>query len=220
MRKLAALLPLAWALSACSVNVIRGGAPALTPADPAYDLVITNGRIVDGSGNAWFWGDVGVRRDRIATIAPRHGLAAAATKRQIDAHGQIVAPGFIDIQAQSYEDFMTGNGRVLSMVVQGITTAILAIEGMEPATVVTTDVDSRTMIDSSVMGLVPGDCFTVNDLLYGLMLPSGNDVALALGVGCSELYLALEDLCDVGGDAHLVLHLDTDLVEDLVGQQR
>ena len=62
-----------------------------------------------------------------------------------------------------------------------ITTAILAIEGMEPATVVTTDVDSRTMIDSSVMGLVPGDCFTVNDLLYGLMLPSGNDVALALG---------------------------------------
>ena len=47
--------------------------------------------------------------------------------------------------------------------------------------VVTTDVDSRTMIDSSVMGLVPGDCFTVNDLLYGLMLPSGNDVALALG---------------------------------------
>ena len=134
MRKLAALLPLAWALSACSVNVIRGGAPALTPADPAYDLVITNGRIVDGSGNAWFWGDVGVRRDRIATIAPRHGLAAAATKRQIDAHGQIVAPGFIDIQAQSYEDFMTGNGRVLSMVVQGITTAILG-EGDTPAPV-------------------------------------------------------------------------------------
>ncbi len=61
-----------------------------------------------------------------------------------------------------------------------IATAILAIEGMEPASVVTSDVDSRTMTTSSVMGLVPGDCFSVSDLLYGLMLPSGNDVALAV----------------------------------------
>ena len=61
-----------------------------------------------------------------------------------------------------------------------IATAILAIEGMEPGAVVTSDVDSRTMYESSVMGLVPGDCFQASELLYGLMLPSGNDVALAL----------------------------------------
>ena len=61
-----------------------------------------------------------------------------------------------------------------------IATAILAVEGIEPTSVVTTDVDSRTMVDSSVMGLIPGDCFATSDLLYGLMLPSGNDVALAL----------------------------------------
>ena len=127
MRKLAALLPLAWIVAACSVTIIRRAAPAPTPApaDTAYDLVITNGRIVDGSGNAWFWGDVGVRGDRIVKITPRYALTAAVTKRQVDARGQVVSPGFIDIQAQSYDDFMIGNGRALSMVVQGITTAIL-----------------------------------------------------------------------------------------------
>ena len=138
MRKLAALLPLAWIVAACSVTVTHGAAPAPAqapaPADAAYDLVITNGRIVDGSGNAWFWGDVGVRGDRIVKIAPRHALTAAVTKRQLDARGQVVSPGFIDIQSQSNEDFMTGNGRVLSMVVQGITTAILG-EGDTPAPV-------------------------------------------------------------------------------------
>ena len=138
MRKLAALLPLAWIVAACSVTVTHGAAsvPAQAPAhaDAAYDLVITNGRIVDGSGNAWFWGDVGVRGDRIVKIAPRHALTAAVTKRQLDARGQVVSPGFIDIQSQSNEDFMTGNGRVLSMVVQGITTAILG-EGDTPAPV-------------------------------------------------------------------------------------
>ena len=62
-----------------------------------------------------------------------------------------------------------------------IATAILAIEGSDLAAWVDSDIDSRAMADSSVMGLLPGDCFTVTDMLYGLMLPSGNDAALALG---------------------------------------
>ena len=61
-----------------------------------------------------------------------------------------------------------------------IATAILVVEGMEPGAVITADVDSRKMVDSSVLGLIPGDCFSTNDLLYGLMLPSGNDAALAI----------------------------------------
>ncbi len=61
-----------------------------------------------------------------------------------------------------------------------IATAIVAIEGTELTSWVASNVDSRTMIGSSVVGLVPGDCFKVSDLLYGLMLPSGNDAALAI----------------------------------------
>lgn len=59
-----------------------------------YDLLITNARIVDGSGNPWFRGDIGIRDGRIAGIG-RLGLATATKK--VDAANQIVAPGFIDV---------------------------------------------------------------------------------------------------------------------------
>ena len=62
-----------------------------------------------------------------------------------------------------------------------IATAIVALEGAELDIGVTSNVDARAMPGSSVMGLRPGDCFSVRDLLHGLLLPSGNDAALALG---------------------------------------
>ena len=119
-------------LAACggSAPVATGVAPSTAP----YDLVIGNGRIVDGTGNPWFWGDLAVRGDRIVRITPRGLLASAAATKRIDANGLVVAPGFIDIQAQSYGNFMFGDGRALSMVTQGITTAILG-EGDTPAPV-------------------------------------------------------------------------------------
>ena len=121
----------------CSLVLAAGCRSAVATGVPrqsatTYDIVITNGRIVDGTGNAWFWGDIAVRNGRIARITPRGLLAAANAARHIDAAGQVVAPGFIDIQAQSYDNFMTGDGRALSMVTQGITTAILG-EGNTPA---------------------------------------------------------------------------------------
>lgn len=58
-----------------------------------YDLIITNGRIVDGTGNSWFYGDVAVLNGRIAAVGKLTGTAA----RTIDARGMIVAPGFIDV---------------------------------------------------------------------------------------------------------------------------
>lgn len=62
-----------------------------------------------------------------------------------------------------------------------IATAVLAIEGAPvDSWVPITDVDYRQMPGSSVMGVIPGDCFTLRDLVYGLMLPSGNDAALAI----------------------------------------
>lgn len=111
-----------------------GGTVSGTVGGAPFDVVITDGRIVDGTGGAWFWGDVGIRGDRIARVTPRGVLASARAAQRIDAHGLVVAPGFIDIQAQSYGNFMGGDGRALSMVTQGITTAILG-EGGTPAPV-------------------------------------------------------------------------------------
>lgn len=62
-----------------------------------------------------------------------------------------------------------------------IATAILAAEHKDLDRTVTIDVDSRTMRGSTVMGLIPGDRFTMRDLLHGLMMPSGNDAGLAIG---------------------------------------
>jgi len=62
-----------------------------------------------------------------------------------------------------------------------IATAILAIEGTDLEAWVGTDIDARQMVGSSVMGLRPGDCFQMRDLVRGLMLRSGNDAALAIG---------------------------------------
>jgi dihydroorotase/N-acyl-D-amino-acid deacylase len=99
---------------------------------PEYNLVITGGRIVDGTGNPWFYGDLAVLGDRIARITPPGMLANAKAANRIDARGKVVAPGFIDIQAQSVFQFTVGDGRVVSSVTQGITTAILG-EGSTPA---------------------------------------------------------------------------------------
>jgi N-acyl-D-amino-acid deacylase len=74
-----------------------GTNPRATTAEtaaPAFDLLITNGRIVDGSGNPWFRTDIGVKDGRIARLGRINPTDAAKT---IDAKGQIVAPGFIDV---------------------------------------------------------------------------------------------------------------------------
>ncbi|MGH7443530.1 MAG: hypothetical protein ACREKM_01575, partial [Longimicrobiales bacterium] len=102
-----------------------GGRPAEV-SDAPYDVVILNGRIVDGTGAAWFYGDLGIRDDRIATIARRGMLRDAAATERVDADGLVVAPGFIDIQSHSRGAFLgDGDGRVVSKVTQGVTTEIM-----------------------------------------------------------------------------------------------
>ncbi len=100
-------------------------APAPGGGGPAYDVVIEGGRIVDGSGNAWFYGDVAITGDRIARIAPPGMLRDARTQQRVDARGLVVAPGFIDIQGQSRDALLTGDGRVVGKVTQGVATEIL-----------------------------------------------------------------------------------------------
>jgi N-acyl-D-amino-acid deacylase len=120
------------AILVAGLTACRSLAPAAPRASNAYDVIIANGRIIDGTGAAWYRGDLAIRGDRIARITPAGMLASARATRRVDATNLVVAPGFIDIQGQSYQNFMTGDGRALSMVTQGITTAILG-EGSTPA---------------------------------------------------------------------------------------
>ncbi len=93
---------------------------AAKPAPADYDLVISHGHLVDGSGSPWFAADIGIRGGRIATIG---NLAKASAKRRIDAGGRVVAPGFIDMLGQSEISILV-DPRLPSKIYQGITTEI------------------------------------------------------------------------------------------------
>jgi len=90
------------------------------PPRSAFDLVITNGHIIDGTGSPWYSGDIGIRGGKIAAIG---NLSDAARTRTIDAQGKVVAPGFIDMLGQS-ELTIQVDPRVPSKIYQGITTEI------------------------------------------------------------------------------------------------
>ena len=98
--------------------------PAVSPVAQAggerFDLVIVHGRIIDGTGSPWYSGDLGIRDGRIAAIG---NLEKAARAKTIDAHGEVVAPGFIDMLGQSELSILV-EPRVPSKIFQGITTEI------------------------------------------------------------------------------------------------
>jgi len=86
----------------------------------SFDLVITDGHIIDGTGSPWYSGDVGIRDGKIAAIG---NLSDASRARTIDAHGMVVAPGFIDMLGQSELTILV-DPRLPSKIYQGITTEI------------------------------------------------------------------------------------------------
>jgi dihydroorotase/N-acyl-D-amino-acid deacylase len=109
-------------LCAC-VGLVHGQAskPAAPASEPVpFDIVVKNGKIIDGSGNPWYAADIGIRGDRIAAIGR---LPTVKAKRVIDASGLVVAPGFIDTLGQSETALLIDN-RSLSKLSQGITSEI------------------------------------------------------------------------------------------------
>jgi N-acyl-D-amino-acid deacylase len=85
-----------------------------------FDLIITNGHIIDGTGSPWYSGDIGIRGGRIVAIGV---LKDAPTQHTIDAGGKVVAPGFIDMLGQSEATILV-EPRLPSKIFQGITTEI------------------------------------------------------------------------------------------------
>jgi dihydroorotase/N-acyl-D-amino-acid deacylase len=92
----------------------------LAAAVNPYDIVIRDGRIVDGTGSPWYAGDVAIRGGRVVAIGR---LGDAPARRTIDARGMVVAPGFIDMLGQSELTILV-NPHLPSKIYQGITTEI------------------------------------------------------------------------------------------------
>jgi N-acyl-D-amino-acid deacylase len=101
---------------------------ALRAQQNSYDLIIRNGRIVDGTGSPWYAGSVGIRDGRIIAIG---ALPDARAKRTIDARSMVVAPGFIDMLGQSDLSILV-QPQLPSKIFQGITTEFTG-EGSSPA---------------------------------------------------------------------------------------
>jgi dihydroorotase/N-acyl-D-amino-acid deacylase len=86
----------------------------------AFDIIITGGHIIDGTGSPWYSGDVGIRGGKVVAIG---NLSTASRKRTIDAAGKVVAPGFIDMLGQSEMTILV-DPRLPSKIFQGITSEI------------------------------------------------------------------------------------------------
>lgn len=107
-------------LVASAVRGQTGGQP--------FDVIVTGGRLIDGAGNPWFYGDVGIRGDTIAAIG---SLGDATAPVRIDAKGLVVTPGFIDIHSHARRGiFVVPSAE--NYIRQGVTTAIEGPDGSSP----------------------------------------------------------------------------------------
>jgi N-acyl-D-aspartate/D-glutamate deacylase len=93
----------------------------LDAQEPAFDVIVRGGHIVDGTGNPWFAGDVAVRGDRISAVG---NLSNAKARREIDARGFVVAPGFIDMHTHSDQPLLD-DGNAESKVREGVTLDVI-----------------------------------------------------------------------------------------------
>ena len=151
-----ALAGLIRALQRASAQEARSTAagPSTRHEEAPYDVVILGGRVVDGTGNAWFHGDVAFRGGRIARIAGAGMLKEAKASERIDARGLVVCPGFIDIQSHSRTPLLQGDGRLVSKVTQGVTTEIMG-EGWTNAPANDRTIAVTRLIDPEMAGRAP-----------------------------------------------------------------
>ncbi|MEE2610425.1 MAG: amidohydrolase family protein, partial [Acidobacteriota bacterium] len=130
-----------------AVVTAYAGGRVVTAQDLPFDLLIINGRIMDGTGNPWRRADIGVRDGRIAAIGV---LGDASAERRIDAGGQLVTPGFIDVHSHAGEGLAReGLGQGKPLLAQGITTIVANPDGGGPV-----DLNQqRQLLESNGLGL-------------------------------------------------------------------
>src|SRR5687768_13111817 len=143
------LVVFAFVFIACSTSVAAQQAPA-----QRFDLLITGGQVYDGTGNPWFYADVGIRGDRIVAIGK---LAGATATRTIDAKGRIVVPGFIDLHSHADDGASERGGfrdpdprrrAAPNLVAQGVTTVVVNHDGRSPWPIA----DQRALIEKNGIG--------------------------------------------------------------------
>ena len=107
-------------IAGLSLWLVTAAAAMANAAPRGYDIIITHGHIIDGTGSPWYEGDIGIKDGRIAAIG---NLADAPRRQTVDARGLVVAPGFIDMLGQSEYSILV-DPRLPSKIFQGITTEI------------------------------------------------------------------------------------------------
>ncbi len=155
---------------------------AAPPSTAAYDLLLTGGWIVDGSGNPRWRGDVAVRGDRIAAM----GKVTGAARETLDVKGLVVAPGFIDMLGQSETNVLIDN-RALSKVTQGITTEVTGEGGsVAPLT------DRLVALDSEVMKKYKfSEDWRDLDGYFNRLEHGGSAINIATFVGATQVRMAV-----------------------------
>lgn len=103
-----------------------GSGATLVSQTPDYDVVIRNGRVLDGTGNPFIYADVGIKGDTIAAIGD---LRSASAARSVDARGQYVTPGFMALHEHVEGDVLAGRGTLPNFTTQGFTTAVINTDG-------------------------------------------------------------------------------------------
>ena len=135
----------ALALSAVLLAAVPLSAQELGP----FDILITGGHVIDGSGNPWFTADVGIRRGKIAAVGK---LAGATATRTIDARGKVVTPGFIDLHSHGSDGLESEDARrrtAPNVVTQGVTTVVINPDGGGPISIG----DQRAKLEELGIGL-------------------------------------------------------------------